>query len=140
MHVADAGPEHHQGEAGEEHLLDEVRGEEGEDGRGAQQEREKAWSKPADESADGLCHLADGKESEREREDCEEKGRAAEERAVKRGEGVVAGGLLDCGGGVVQRGAMMVVGPVFVAARLQQASRGEGLVCLVRMERACEKR
>ena len=45
----------------------------------------------------------------------------------------MASGLLDDGGGVVQRGAMMVVGPVFVAARLQQASRGEGLVGLVRM-------
>ncbi len=37
--VVGSGPEHHHREAGEQHLLDEVGGEEHEDRRGAEKER-----------------------------------------------------------------------------------------------------
>ena len=128
--VADAGPEHHQGKTGQQHLLDEVRREEREERRGADEEDGHERAQP------GTGEPEDGVGEEDEAEDGEEEGRAAEERAVEVGGRRMAERALERGGGVVERGTVVVRGPVRVVPRLQEPSDGERLVRLVGMERA----
>ena len=128
VQVANARPEHHKKEAGEEHLLDEVRCEEGEEGRRTEQQGE-------DEAGDeALREAFQGEDAEDKSKDGEHEGRAAQERAVERRRVVVSGRLLDGRRHVVERGAVVVLWLVRVPAGLEEASRGEGLVRLVGME------
>ena len=128
--VADAGPEHRQGEADEQHLLDEVRREEREERRGADEEDGHERAQP------GAGEPEDGMGEKEEAEDGKEERCAAEERAVEVGGRRVAERALERGGGVVERGTVVVRGPVRVVPRLQKPSDGERLVRLVGMESA----
>ena len=132
VEVPRAGPEHHCQETGEERLLDEVRREEGEEGGRAEQQGED------DTRDEAFREALQCGEAEDEREGGEHERRAAQERAVKRGRVGVSGRPLECGGGVVERGAVMVLRLVRVLARLEETSRGEGLVGLVGVECAVE--
>ena len=132
IQVANACPKHHEEEAGEEHFLDEVGCEEGEEGGRAEQDGEH---EAGDEA---LREALQGGDAEDEAEDGEYKRRAAQERAVERGGIGVASRLLDGRRRVVERGAMVVLGLVCVSPGLKQASRGERLVGLVWVECAVE--
>ena len=72
IQVANACLEHHEEETGEEHFLDEVRREEGEEGRRAEQDGKQ---EAGDET---LRETLQGRDSEDESKDGEHEGRAAE--------------------------------------------------------------